>query len=98
GDELAELEEIMQRGEASPDTRTFELWDARFHSAIAAASRNELLSALLSIVQATRASQTWETIKVGNVTRQAREQYTQEHKEIFRALRERDASEAEARM
>lgn len=96
--ELSQIEHTIERGHSSPDTKTFEIWDARFHLEVAAASRNELLSALLSIVQATRESQIWGNVKERSVTRESRERYTEEHRAIARALRMRDPSQAEEQM
>jgi DNA-binding FadR family transcriptional regulator len=98
GAELAEIDRTIERGEASQDTQAFESWDGRFHQQVASASRNELLSALLAIVQATRDSQVWGNVKQRTVTRESRERYTSEHRVIARALRMRDAAEAEEAM
>ena len=76
----------------------FELWDAALHQAIATATHNRFVVRVLDMVTAVRQQAEWGKLKDRIVTPERRIKYQEEHRNIVRALRERDADLARARI
>jgi DNA-binding FadR family transcriptional regulator len=76
----------------------FEQCDAAFHELVFAASRNELLASLHTILRFIRNQEQWLGIKRRSFSPERRADYCDEHAAIVRALLCRDAEAAEKAM
>lgn len=74
----------------------FELWDAALHQALAAATHNRFMVRVLDMVTAVRQQAEWGKLKDRIVTPERRIKYQEEHRDIVRALKDRDAERARA--
>ncbi len=95
GESLAEIsEEVMGMFACIDDPQAFLLHDIGFHRALARASGNLVLSALVEMVSAIFYEQRKETAGLDRDLRPSAEQ----HRRIYQAIRERDADAAEQEM
>ena len=77
-----------------PDKDLFTELDAEFHLAIASASRNPLLLHVYETINAVRGRAQWSTMKDKILTPKQISAYNRQHRAIFEALRQRNASVA----
>lgn len=98
--DIAHLERCLGKGIASvTDIKTYELWDASLHEAIAEASHSTLLGALLKALSALRESDAlWGRLKEASLTRERRYVYNDQHRRCVETIGNRDATAAEAAM
>ncbi len=95
GEALAEVsEEVMGMFASVEDAQAFLLHDIRFHRAVAKASGNLVLSALVEMVSAIFYEQRKETASLDRDLRISAEQ----HRRIYQAVRDRDPEAAEREM
>jgi GntR family transcriptional repressor for pyruvate dehydrogenase complex len=95
GDLLAEIsEEVMGMFASTDDAQAFLLHDIRFHRAVARASGNLVLSALVEMVSAIFYEQRKETANLDRDLRISAEQ----HRRIYQAIRDHDPDAAEREM
>jgi DNA-binding FadR family transcriptional regulator len=80
--------------EVAPDPRTYSLWDFTFHEAIAEATQNMLLVALMKGLNALRQRPEWSNYKQTRLSPQLRRQSAQEHETIIAAIEQRDPTAA----
>ncbi len=85
------MEECNRRAEAAEDFEGFEKWDAALHQAIAEATHNRLIIDIYATITAARDHAEWGDLKRMSITKERRDFYRQEHREIVAALRARDA-------
>jgi len=90
------MEMCLDKAERAATLDEFELWDAALHQAIASATHNRFVIRVLDMVTAVRQQAEWGKLKDRIVTPERRLRYQQEHRNIVRALRERDAERARA--
>lgn len=90
------MEACIERAERATTLDEFELWDAALHEALAQATHNRFVIRVLAMVTAVRQQAEWGKLKDRIVTPERRLQYQAEHREIVRALKERDADRARA--
>jgi len=90
------MEACIERAEKATTLDEFELWDAALHEALAEATHNRFVIRVLDMVTAVRQQAEWGKLKDRIVTPDRRIRYQQEHREIVRALKERDADRARA--
>ncbi|HET9664550.1 MAG TPA: FCD domain-containing protein [Burkholderiales bacterium] len=90
------MEMCLDKAERATTLDEFELWDAALHQAIATATHNRFVVRVLDMVSAVRQQAEWGKLKDRIVTPERRIQYQEEHRNIVRALRERDAERARA--
>ncbi len=89
------MEDCLKRGESASTTEDFELWDSAFHQSVAAATHNKLAIHIYEMIHAVRHEQAmWGTLRQRSQLSERRPTYQQEHREIFDALRRRDAESA----
>lgn len=96
--EVERLENCLHKADAAADVETFETWDSLLHQTIAQASRNSLLLSIFQLVNSGRENQVWGQIKKRALTQARRKKHSNQHKEIVRAIRERDAARAQRLM
>jgi DNA-binding FadR family transcriptional regulator len=90
------MEACIDRAEKASTLDEFELWDAALHEALAEATHNRFVIRVLDMVTAVRQQAEWGKLKDRIVTPERRLRYQEEHREIVRALKERDADRARA--
>jgi DNA-binding FadR family transcriptional regulator len=90
------MEACLERAEKAATLDEFELWDAALHEALAEATHNRFVARVLDMVTAVRQQAEWGKLKDRIVTPERRLRYQQEHREIVRALKVRDADRARA--
>jgi DNA-binding FadR family transcriptional regulator len=94
--DFARMEMCLDRAERAATLDEFELWDAALHQAMASASHNRFVIRILDIVTAVRQQSEWGKLKDRIVTPERRIRYQEEHRDIVRALKDRDAERARA--
>lgn len=90
------MEVCLEKAERASTLDEFELWDAALHQALATATHNRFVIRVFEMVTAVRQQAEWGKLKDRIVTPERRIRYQQEHREIVRALRARDAERAKA--
>jgi DNA-binding FadR family transcriptional regulator len=90
------MEACLEKAERSITLDEFELWDAALHQAIATATHNRFVIRVLDMVTAVRQQAAWGKLKDRIVTPERRIKYQEEHRNIVRSLKERDAERARA--
>jgi DNA-binding FadR family transcriptional regulator len=88
------METCLEKAERGATLDEFELWDAALHQAIATATHNRFVIRVLDMVTAVRQQAEWGKLKDRIVTPERRIKYQEEHRNIVRALKERDAERA----
>lgn len=96
--DFAEIERCLRGGDGANDYREWEAWDTALHRSLAAATHNSFLVRIGEMIAAARTHPAWGSLKQRGSTEERRDQYRRDHRDIFRALRERDGGEAEAAM
>lgn len=98
--DIAHLRRCLEKGIASvTDIKTYELWDATLHEAIAEASHSVLLNALLKALSGLRESDAlWGRLKKASLTRERQYNYNDQHRRCVETIGDRDAEAAEIAM
>jgi DNA-binding FadR family transcriptional regulator len=98
--EIAALQSLsgIPPDEGQEEWRAWERRDAAFHAAVAAASRNPLLSALLDTLQEIRQREDWGKLRRETVTPAHRRAHARQHAAVAAAIADRDAAGAAAAM
>jgi len=98
-EDFEKLEMLCHRMENSlADPVTFAEADTAFHSALAAATRNNLLVWLIQQINAVRSLDEWTMMRAVTLEEQIITQYNIQHREILDALRSREPERAAAKM
>jgi len=90
------MEDCLRQGDAAGDWQVFEHWDDQLHQAIAKATRNDVILKISSALARVRQQGEWGRLKQRSLTDDRRKEIQAQHREIVRALRERDAEGAAA--
>jgi len=90
------MEMCLERAERAITLDEFELWDAALHQTLATATHNRFVIRVLDMVTAVRQQAEWGKLKDRIVTPERRIKYQEEHRDIVRALKDRDAERARA--
>lgn len=88
------MEICLEKAERATTLDEFELWDAALHQALATATHNRFVIRVLDMVTAVRQQAEWGKLKDRIVTPERRIKYQEEHRDIVRALKDRDAERA----
>ena len=88
------MEMCLEKAERATTLDEFELWDAALHQALATATHNRFVIRVLDMVTAVRQQAEWGKLKDRIVTPERRIKYQEEHRDIVRALKDRDAERA----
>jgi GntR family transcriptional regulator, uxu operon transcriptional repressor len=89
-----EMRRCLGGGAAAHNATQFEVWDLALHHAIVAASRNQLLLNMYSVVEQARGGRIWGNLKRRNDSRERRAVYQSEHVELVDALGARELDRA----
>ena len=92
--DFEEMDRCLAGGDASETYEEFEAWDLALHRCIIAASHNQLLMGIYEAVQAARKGQLWGELKRQHDSRERRDGYRGDHKELVEALRARNTNRA----
>lgn len=96
--DLEKIRQALHESEAASTHEAFEIWDARFHEAIAEATHNRLVMQVYQTITAARNLTEWGELKRRNSTPERRAAREAEHRIIFDALMARDAERARKAM
>jgi DNA-binding FadR family transcriptional regulator len=96
GADIERIRAAMVAAEQAATLDEFELWDGRFHEAIAQATHNRLIIDIYQTVTSARNLTEWGELKRRNATQERRAEREAEHRALFQALYSRDATKAEA--
>ena len=96
--DLDQMDTYLKRALEAATIPEFEHWDSLLHSAVAKSSDNSMLYSLFQVVNNTRQDALWGRLKEASLTPDRRTQYCQQHEEIVKALKNRDAARAEEAM
>ena len=97
--DIAGLEEALVHMEgAERDGENFSHWDKIFHLRIAEGTRNPLMITMYAQINHVRTHDRWESIKGAILTPPRIRQYNDHHRDVFDAIRLRDAESAVACM
>lgn len=95
GADIERIRAAMVAAEQATTLDDFELWDGRFHEAIAEATHNRLIIDIYQTVTSARNLTEWGALKRRNATEERRAEREAEHRALFQALHSRDAAAAE---
>ncbi len=95
---VAEMRTCIQRSRSATSWRQYENWDNRLHRAIAEATRNGLLLALLDTLNAVRRAVTWGRLRPDRASPPPDHHSFAEHDAIVAAIEDRDADRARTLM
>ncbi|RJR32680.1 MAG: FadR family transcriptional regulator [Desulfobacteraceae bacterium] len=93
--ELAHLEKIEIRSREAVNTAAFEHWDGLLHQTIAKATDNSLLISLFVVIHKVRQSDIWGSLKKATLNNEHRKVYMEQHRDLVKALKDRNAPMAE---
>jgi DNA-binding FadR family transcriptional regulator len=96
--DFVRMETCLEKSERAATLDEFELWDAALHQALATATHNRFVIRVLDLVAALRQQAEWGKLKDRIVTPERRIKYQEEHRDIVRALKARDADLARQRI
>jgi DNA-binding FadR family transcriptional regulator len=97
--DIAGLDEALRTMEgAEHDKEIFSHWDKKFHLAIAEGTRNPLMITMYGQINYVRTHDLWESIKGAILTPPRIRHYNAHHRDVFDAIRRRDAESAVACM
>lgn len=92
--DVAEMERALVRSDVADDYGVFDLWDGRFHWAIAKAAQHRLLLTLFEVVSAVRFRTDWGASRRFKLNEERRSLYANQHHKILDAIRDRDEAAA----
>ncbi len=93
-DDIAYLRKCLEKREAAHDAETYEFWDHTLHRAIAEATHNPLLVAVLEIVNQLRQQPGWKDYRLSTLSPERRGRSARDHRAIVDAIEARSAREA----
>lgn len=89
-EDFEEMEQCLRGRAGSSNYDEFEKWDLAFHRCLVLASHNTLLIRMYLLIEVARQGELWGNLKRRADSNERREQYSNQHKEIVAALRNRD--------
>ncbi len=93
--DLGRMAEVLDRLEASgADANHFTTWDRHFHELLADATHNPLMASVYRHINLVRGHAQWNAMKDKILTAGRIEGYNRQHRELYQALRTRDADAA----
>lgn len=96
--DLDEIRRCCEKTATAENHETYELWDSRFHRAIAEAARNQLFLALFDAMNSVRENTAWGRVREAATTAERQRHTSQQHREIVGALEDRDSGRTRAAM
>ncbi len=96
--ELRRFSAIVEDGAEAAGWEAWEEADSRFHTQLAVACRNPLLTGVLETLNVIRAQAEWTSLRRGTLTRAAQRAYAAQHRALVDALAARDPAVAATAM
>ncbi len=96
--EFAQMETHLGRYKKATSTADVERWDRLLHLTIARAADNSLLLSFYRVIYEVLQSNIWGSLKQASLTPERREIYFRQHSDLVKALKDRDAAQAERTM
>lgn len=96
--DLQQIAHCLEESEHAKTTLDFEYWDGMLHQAILGAAHNTLLTDLYEAINGVRKQPEWEVLKQRCLTPVRRARYSEQHRGIVDALRQRNAAVASAQI
>ena len=93
--DFARLEDLLRESESADTFSSFDAADDAFHQAIAEATHNRLVIELYAAIGAARRRAAWGVLRKRFLTSERRVASRREHRAIVKALKTRDAMQAE---
>lgn len=98
-EDIAELDHCLERARTLGGAwRDFESWDIAMHRAVAAATHNSEIVAMVDILNAARNTPSWVELKRCGVNHGTRAETLQDHVELVEGIRSRDRDRASSAM
>lgn len=88
--DIARMEDVLERLEASRDTDARELWDSAFHREIARAAGNRFFLMIFDSMDRARHDDTWRTLRERARSRANLAKTTRQHRELLAAIAAHD--------
>jgi GntR family uxuAB operon transcriptional repressor len=88
------MEELIKRSEAAETVEEFEQLNDELHHAFALATHNRVFVEVIRFINKVKAQGEWGALRRNSLTPENRAQYEKEHRELFDALRDRNAKRA----
>lgn len=92
--DIDEMYHYLEKSAAVTDHKAWERWDGALHSAIGRATHNKLIERLFELLTAARSHTSWGKLRKSSLTPERREAYTKQHRELVRAIENRDVDGA----
>ncbi len=89
-EDFEEMERCLRGREEATSYDEFEKWDLAFHRCLILASHNTLLIRMYLLIEVARQGELWGDLKRRGDSSERRVHYTDQHREIVTALRNRD--------
>lgn len=89
-----QIAHCIHKSEKATGVLEFEHWDGAFHHAILAATHNQLLVDLYEAINGVRRQPEWEVMKSRSLTPAMLASYRKQHRQLFRAVMDRDGQAA----
>ncbi len=96
--DFREMDRCVAGGDRATSYDQFENWDLALHRTIMAASHSPLLGQLYAVIETARHGHSWGDLKRRSASRERREKYQADHRELVAALRARDSDRATGAM
>ncbi|MET1025780.1 MAG: FadR/GntR family transcriptional regulator [Dongiaceae bacterium] len=96
--DIENMRYLLDKSEAARDAKTWELWDGTLHRAIAESTHNNLLLSIFDAFNAIRRQESWSRLRQISQTPERLHLYREHHRDLVRAIAERDPEFAETMM
>jgi DNA-binding FadR family transcriptional regulator len=88
------MERLIKHSEAAETVEEFERLNDELHHAFALATHNRVFIEVISFINNVKVQGQWGSLRRNSLTPENRAQYEREHRELFEALRDRNAKRA----
>jgi GntR family transcriptional regulator, uxu operon transcriptional repressor len=94
-EDVAEIRRCVERSEGARSFEDFEHWDGALHRAMIAATHSPMLARIYAVIDHARGDPLWGTLKHKSFSPETRASYEIDHRNILKAITNRDANAAE---
>jgi DNA-binding FadR family transcriptional regulator len=92
--DFTRIEECIERSEEAATVEEFEKWNDELHYAFALATHNRVFIEVIGYINKVKAQGQWGSLRRNSLTPENRAIYEKEHRELFDALKDRNAKKA----
>jgi len=97
-DDINRMEKALAKSASATDSVSFEKWDGALHEAIATSTGNSLLISFFKAVNSLREDKIWGSLKEASLNRKRQDLYCRQHRNLVKAISDRNALEADSVM